>query len=48
MQANLPICLTCHYRLPASHACALGAVDKPTLCPRQRKQLRILSAPPHL
>jgi hypothetical protein len=41
VQASHPRCRTCRYRLPAAHACELGAADKPALCPRLRKALRI-------
>ena len=47
MCASMPACATCHYRLPASHTCFLGAVDKPSLCPRGRPVIRIaLTFPP--
>jgi hypothetical protein len=41
MHAGLPQCYTCHYRLKSAHTCELGAVNKPSLCPRMRARVRV-------
>ena len=38
-------CRTCHYRLRRENVCELGVVDKPSLCPRMKPQLRVALAP---